>query len=50
MKTKIEPWDESFLDIEDYQVERAATRAALEAIYRGRRYGTDYVIEGTMAK
>ena len=45
MKTKIEPWDESFLDLEDYQVERAATRAALEAINRTHRFGTDYVIE-----
>jgi hypothetical protein len=45
MKTKIEDWDESFLDLEDYQVERAATRAALEAISRSRRFGTDYIIE-----
>jgi len=45
MKTKVEEWDESFLDIEDYQVERAATRAALDAIERSRRFGTDYVIE-----
>ena len=44
MKTKIEDWDESFLDIEDYQVERAATRAALEAIYRARQFGSKYVI------
>jgi len=42
---KIEDWDESFLDLEDYQVERAATRAALEAISRSRHFGTDYVIE-----
>ena len=45
MKTKVEEWDESFLDLEDYQVERAATRAALDAIERSRRFGTDYVIE-----
>src|SRR5437773_11032760 len=45
MEVKIEEWDESFLDLEDYQVERAATRAALDAIYRARRFGTDYVIE-----
>ena len=45
MKTKIEDWDESFLDIEDYQVERALTNAALDAMYRARRFGTDYVIE-----
>ena len=44
MTSRIEPWDESFLDLEDYQVERAATNAALDAIYRARRYGTDYVI------
>jgi hypothetical protein len=45
MKTKIEDWDESFLDVEDYQVERALTNAALDAIYRARWFGTDYVIE-----
>jgi hypothetical protein len=44
MKTKIEDWDESLLDIEDYQVERAANRAALDAIHRARRFGTNYVI------
>jgi hypothetical protein len=45
MKTPFETWDESFLDIEDYQVERASTRAALDAIHRARRFGTDIVIE-----
>ncbi len=45
MKAKIEPWDESFLDMEDYQVERAMTNAALDAICRARRCGTDFVIE-----
>ena len=45
MKTKIEDWDESFLDLEDYQVERALTNAALTAIHRARRFGTDFVIE-----
>ncbi len=45
MKPKIEPWDESFLDMEDYQVERALTNAALDAIRRARRCGTDFVIE-----
>jgi hypothetical protein len=45
MKTKIEDWDESFLDVEDYQVERALTNAALDAIRRARRFGTDFVIE-----
>ncbi len=44
MKTKIEDWDESFLDIEDYQVERAANNAAIDAIRRARRFGTQYVI------
>jgi|KBSMisStandDraft_5_1062788.scaffolds.fasta_scaffold244646_2 hypothetical protein len=45
MKTKIEDWDESFLDIEDYQVERALTNAALTAIHRARQFSTDFVIE-----
>jgi DNA-directed RNA polymerase specialized sigma24 family protein len=45
MSTKWEDWDESFLDIEDYQVERAATNAALTAIRRARQFGTSYVIE-----
>jgi len=43
--TKIEDWDESFLDLEDYQVERALTNAALTAIHRARRFGADFVIE-----
>jgi len=45
MKTRIENWDESFLDVEDYQVERALTNGALDAIRRARRFGTDFVIE-----
>ena len=45
MKTKIEEWDESFLDVEDYQVERALTNAALDAIHKARRFGTEFVIE-----
>ena len=45
MTTKIEDWDESILDIEDYQVERALTNAALTAIHRARQFGTDFVIE-----
>ena len=45
MNTKIEPWDESILDVEDYQVERALTNAALDAIRRARQFGTDFVIE-----
>src|SRR6516162_3718751 len=44
MKTKIEAWDESILDVEDYQVERALTNAALDAIRRARQFGTEYVI------
>jgi hypothetical protein len=45
MMTKIETWDESILDAEDYQVERALTNAALDAIRRARRFGTDFVVE-----
>jgi len=44
MNPRIEDWDEAFLDIEDYQVERAATWAALDAILRARRFGTQHVI------
>jgi len=44
MMIKIEDWDESFLDLEDYQVERAANNAALDAIRRARSFGTNYVI------
>ena len=45
MITKIESWDESFLEVEDYQVERALTNGALDAIHRARRFGTDFVVE-----
>jgi hypothetical protein len=45
MKAKVEAWDESFLDIEDYQVERALTNAGLDAIRRARRCETDFVVE-----
>jgi hypothetical protein len=45
LNAKIEDWDESILDIEDYQVERALTSAALDAIHRARQFGTDFVIE-----
>jgi hypothetical protein len=45
MKTRIENRDESFLDIEDYRVERALTNAALDAMRRARRFGTDFVVE-----
>ena len=44
MKLKFEDWDDSFLDLEDYQVERALNNAALDAIHRARRFGTKYVI------
>jgi hypothetical protein len=44
MKPKIEDWDESILDVEDYKAERALQRAALEALQRARRCGTDFVI------
>jgi hypothetical protein len=44
MKIQIEDWDESFLDAEDYRVERALQRAALDALHRARRCGTDFVI------
>src|SRR6476659_9170992 len=44
MKIQFEDWDESLLDLEDYQVERALTNAALDAIRRARTLGTKYVI------
>jgi|ERR1043166_2627036 hypothetical protein len=44
MSTESEEW-ESFLDVEDYQVERALANATLDAIYRARRFGTDIIIE-----
>jgi hypothetical protein len=44
VKSQKQEW-ESFLDIEDYQVERALANAALDAIHRARRCGTDFVIE-----
>jgi len=44
MKMHFEEWDDSLLDLEDYQVERALTNAALDAIRRARRFGTKYVI------
>ena len=40
---KIEDWDESILEVEDYQVERALTNAALNPIRRARQFGTDFV-------
>jgi hypothetical protein len=45
LKTKIEDWDETILEVGDYQVERALTNAALDAIQRARRFGTYFVIE-----
>ena len=44
MKLRVEEWDESILDAEDYRVERALQRGALEALRRARRCGTDFVI------
>jgi len=44
MKTQIEDWDESILDVEDYKAERALQGAVLDAIHWARRCGTDYVI------
>src|SRR5438105_15940659 len=44
-KAKIEDWDESFLDVEDYHAERALTNAALTAIKRARQFSSDFVIE-----
>jgi hypothetical protein len=44
LKLEFEDWDESFLDLEDYRVERALNNAALDAIHRARRFGTKYVI------
>jgi DNA-directed RNA polymerase specialized sigma24 family protein len=45
MKTNTEECDDSILDIEDFQVERALANAALDAIKRARRFGTDFVVE-----
>jgi hypothetical protein len=44
MRLRAEEWDESILDAEDYRVERALQRGALEALRRARRCGTDFVI------
>ncbi len=44
MKTIIEDWDESILDVEDYQVERALQKGAIDAIRRARQFDTEYVI------
>jgi hypothetical protein len=44
VKTQIEDWDDSFLDADDYRVERALQGAALDALQRARRCGTDFVI------
>ncbi len=44
MKLQAEEWDESILDVEDYRVERALQRGALDALRRARRCGTDFVI------
>ena len=44
MKMRVEEWDESILDAEDYRVERGLQRGALEALRRARRCGTDFII------
>jgi hypothetical protein len=41
---KFEDWDESILDVDDYRAERALQNAALDAIHKAHRFGTDYVI------
>ncbi len=45
MNLNFEPWNEQFLDLEDYQVARALTNAALDAIRRARHFGTNFVVE-----
>ena len=45
MKTVIEPWSESVMDLEDYQVERALQNGAIDAIRRARQCGTNFVTE-----
>ena len=44
MNSKYELLDESSMDIEDFQVERDAQLAAVDAIRRARSCGTHYVI------
>ena len=44
MKTIIEDLTDDFLDVEDFQVERALQHAALDAMDRAKRYGTGFVV------
>ena len=44
MKTVIEDLSDDFLDVEDFQVERALQHAALDAMDRAKRYGTGFVV------
>jgi hypothetical protein len=44
MNRKFELFDESTMDIEDLEVERDLQLAAVDAILRARRCGTNYVI------
>ena len=44
MNTPIEELTDSFLDLEDFQAERALQRAALDAMDRARRCGTGFVV------
>jgi hypothetical protein len=44
MHLNFEDWDEALLDLEDFQAERALQNAALDALHRARRCGTDFVI------
>ena len=37
--------DDSIMELEDYQAERALAKAALDAIERAARFGTDFVVE-----
>ena len=44
MKTIIEDLTDDFLDVEDFQVERALQHAALDAMDRAKRCGTGFVV------
>ncbi|MBI5385195.1 MAG: hypothetical protein HZA90_10985 [Verrucomicrobia bacterium] len=52
MKTVLEPWDESIMDLEDYQAERAMQKGIIHAMRRARALGTDFIMEdaGKMKK
>ena len=44
MNTAIEDLTDDFLDVEDFQVERALQHAALDAMDRAKRSGTGFVV------